>query len=103
MPPRQKNVEDQHDPVYLYIEPTAVTGRNASRTTAAGVEGIVKQAWYLVLTVVAVHGAFYIFRWRCYHLRSKILALPLPQNESGMIGALTLLKGVPKINRCPYP
>ena len=60
MPPRQKNVEDQHDPVYLYIEPTAVTGRNASRTTAAGVEGIIKQAWYLVLTVVAVHGAFYI-------------------------------------------
>ena len=39
---------------HLYIEPAAMTGRDLT-TTAAGVVGIIKQIWYLVLTVVAVH------------------------------------------------
>ena len=39
-----------------------MAGRTTSPTITAGVVGIIKQVWYLVLTVFAVHRrAFHIF------------------------------------------
>ena len=46
--------------IYLYIEPEAITDRNTSPTTAAGVVDIIKQVWYHVVIVVAVRCAFHI-------------------------------------------
>ena len=46
---------------HLYIEPAAMTGRNTSHTTAAGVVDIIRQVWNLVVIVVAVHSVSRIF------------------------------------------
>ena len=48
-----------------------MTAGNTSPTIAASVVSIVKQVWYLVLTVVTVHIAFHIFRWHFYHPPQK--------------------------------
>ena len=38
-----------------------MTGRNTSQTTAAGVVDIIKQVWYIVVIVVAVHSVFHMW------------------------------------------
>ena len=47
----------------MYIEQAAITGRTALPTTAPGVMDTIRQVWYPVVVVVAVHSAFSISRW----------------------------------------
>ena len=53
---------------HLYVDPAALTSRNTSPTSAAGAVDIIKQVWCLVVIVVAVRGAFHIFRWHFYQI-----------------------------------
>ena len=41
-----------------------MTGRNTLLTLVAGVAETIKQVWYLVVVVFAVHSTFNIFLWQ---------------------------------------